>query len=771
MQERRLDVFGGRGVRDGGKVKPCDGAGGEQRFQFAAAVLQRRFEERETVTPEQIVTGNGYRDFAAEEEVVAAGAAEAFLQLGEGQGATVAPGEQFAVDDEIAGQHAHGRDEIGKLLRDAVQVAGKQFHAFALFVDLAADAVVFFLQPDGRAEPGENRFGGGLGTREHELQRVKDTQGDDGELVGARGPRDGVQVAAEQVGFAHRIERASAGGGDGFLDETFFQTDAQIASDDFDEVFGGAWRKAAEAFAEQVEFRGGTPGGGQLFKKRGDVRQRSGPGLGATGENRFRRVAAVAETDIGATVVALVETGEFEEGALDDGPAEIERARIGLRERASGKIQGGKRGFGVVETREVFGEEADFFEFAGGGFNAFGDGREGGEIVGVFGHRGRRGRFYDHGGGRRGHREFELVVASDGPGLDTAFTQRAGKVFGETVQGEHAARIHELDEAEEVVEIGVIGKRERGVALVAKARAGIQRPTGDHRGAGLGDGFEKRRAGRVGWCDDHVARRIGGGEFAVRGKCQSAVFVNASEARGLFVQHHGQPGAGEAAEDFLAFAETVAEEHRGFAVVERFPTKPDDVPQHVGGGRQHVVGTSIRRLHDEHVGGGRGAGFGGETGAEFEISGVEQASVRGVFQKNLRGTVDVSGGMERDRVILCEGFGASKRQDVFAALGGHAGPHQLGRAFGADDLSVRGEVVEMRVRNEGTFDRVVRVEPPAGLRQPYSVAKLDIPSHASGQRSRRRLRDKRNAQVFASREYLPAPVNSRPRHTTAMVAG
>jgi hypothetical protein len=93
----------------------------------------------------------------------------------------------------------------------------------------------------------------------------------------------------------------------------------------------------------------------------------------------------------------------------------------------------------------------------------------------------------------------------------------------------------------------------------------------------------------------------------------------------------------------------------------------------------------------------------------------------------LGGAVDVSGGMERDGGIGRELLGAAEREDVFAALGGHAGAHEAGGAFGAEDLAVRCEVIEVCVGNEGAVDGVVGVEPPVDLREVDPVAELDVP--------------------------------------------
>jgi hypothetical protein len=69
-----------------------------------------------------------------------------------------------------------------------------------------------------------------------------------------------------------------------------------------------------------------------------------------------------------------------------------------------------------------------------------------------------------------GERQFQLVVFADGPGLDAAVAKVLGEVRSKAVQRQHASRLHEVDEEVEVVETGVVGEREGGVAAVAEDR-------------------------------------------------------------------------------------------------------------------------------------------------------------------------------------------------------------------------------------------------------------------------------------------------------------
>lgn len=263
-----------------------------------------------------------------------------------------------------------------------MEVAGEEFDAASLFVELTADAVVFFLEPDGRSEAGGDGFGGGLGAREHKLERVENAERDAGEGVAAGGADDGGEVAAEHAGFADGFERAAGGGGDGFFDEAFFEADAKIGGDDLDEVFRGGGGEAGEAGLEEVELGGGAACGGEGGEEGGGFGEGEGLGRGAAGEQGFGGVAAVAVAQIRLLEVGGGEAGDFEDSAAEEGPADVEGARIGLGEGAAGEEDGGVGGIFVgVERSEVVAEEGDFFQFGRGRLYAVGDCGELGEVV------------------------------------------------------------------------------------------------------------------------------------------------------------------------------------------------------------------------------------------------------------------------------------------------------------------------------------------------------------------------------------------------------
>ena len=78
------------------------------------------------------------------------------------------------------------------------------------------------------------------------------------------------------------------------------------------------------------------------------------------------------------------------------------------------------------------------------------------------------------------------------------------------------------------------------------------------------------------------------------------------------------------ADDFLRFAEGVAEEHGHSIVGVGFAAKGDHAGESFRGRREDVAREAEGRLHDEGVGAAPFGGLGGEAWAQFEIAGVEQ---------------------------------------------------------------------------------------------------------------------------------------------------
>jgi len=70
------------------------------------------------------------------------------------------PGKDFTIEDEFAWEIGEGCGEFGEF-DDFIEGAGEKFYSGGAFVDLGADAVVFFLNYDRSRAIGKN-FGGGF---------------------------------------------------------------------------------------------------------------------------------------------------------------------------------------------------------------------------------------------------------------------------------------------------------------------------------------------------------------------------------------------------------------------------------------------------------------------------------------------------------------------------------------------------------------------------------------------------------------------------------
>ena len=103
-----------------------------------------------------------------------------------------------------------------------------------------------------------------------------------------------------------------------------------------------------------------------------------------------------------------------------------------------------------------------------------------------------------------------------------------------------------------------------------------------------------------------------------------------------------------------------------------------------------------------------------------------------VRQQALGRAENMTGGKQGHRGVAGQPLGMAERQDVLDPVAGQARPHQAGGAGGAKNLPVGGDVIGMRVRDERTGNRKMRIKPPAGLRQPEAVAMVDLPAHGRG---------------------------------------
>lgn len=407
------------------------------------------------------------------------------------------------------------------------------------------------------------------------------------------------------------------------------------------------------------------------------------------------------------------------EDVADDGPAELKGFVFAAGKRGAGEPDGSGVERGRFELAKVFGKDFGFLEFFGGGADlsaGLGEAREefgfrkGGDGVGQreWGrtrHLVPYNATFSLGGGER-EGERKLVLFAEGLGVVAEVAQGLGELGGKAVEREDFFGLDLFDEFDEVREVGVVAERECGVGLVTEAAVGIDSPAGEDGDADFAEVAHHGGVGDVRRTEKNFTPRGTGFVFFVGGKALAEAFVDFGEAMDGAVEHDGQARFAEAAEDFLGFAETVAEEDGSFVVVEGFAAEADDALNDFGGGRETVFGLAVRRLHDEDVGFDGRARFGGEAAAEFEIASVEKGLAAG-FDEGHRAAEDVAGGSQRDverlvGVIRDSPFFA-EFEEAFDPFAADARVHEFGSGRAENDFAMERCVIGMGVADEADF--------------------------------------------------------------------
>ena len=128
--------------------------------ELQAALGEREVEELVVVEEEQVEGDEADRQTRGREEIDLL-AAEALLEFGERERAAVAPADDFAIEDEVAGDVAKRIDEFGEF-GDAIQRARIDLDLAAALVCLGADAVEFFFDQGAVGKCGD-QVGRGFG--------------------------------------------------------------------------------------------------------------------------------------------------------------------------------------------------------------------------------------------------------------------------------------------------------------------------------------------------------------------------------------------------------------------------------------------------------------------------------------------------------------------------------------------------------------------------------------------------------------------------------
>ena len=190
-------------------------------------------------------------------------------------------------------------------------------------------------------------------------------------------------------------------------------------------------------------------------------------------------------------------------------------------------------------------------------------------------------------------------MAGQRPCFHAAIAQIARELGGESMQREHALRLDKIDIAQQIVVIGVIGKREGGVDLITIDGVRIDRPAADHGDAFARNFLEHARTVRARRTNQDFA-----GDFVrvvahVFAKRLAELLVDARHLKDGAVQHRRETGAVERAKNFLRFAERITEQHRNFAFIDRLATERDDLIDDLLGGRKAVARQTVGRFHDQ----------------------------------------------------------------------------------------------------------------------------------------------------------------------------
>src|SRR2546423_1606723 len=160
LEETVLDFFDAAAEFGAGVLQQRLLGAGEKLLQQKAPLRERRIEQCAVVEKEQVESHEAYWQLLAREEIDLL-AAEALLELGEGNGAAIAPADDFAIEDEFAGNTAQGRVQLGEF-GDAIERARVNLYLRGAFVSLGANPVELVFH-EGPVREGGDDVGGRIG--------------------------------------------------------------------------------------------------------------------------------------------------------------------------------------------------------------------------------------------------------------------------------------------------------------------------------------------------------------------------------------------------------------------------------------------------------------------------------------------------------------------------------------------------------------------------------------------------------------------------------
>ena len=113
------------------------------------------------------------------------------------------------------------------------------------------------------------------------------------------------------------------------------------------------------------------------------------------------------------------------------------------------------------------------------------------------------------------------------------------------MEREYALGLHKIDVANQIIVIGVIGKRKGGIDLITINRIGIDCPAAQHRDAFARNFFQHARAARAGRANENFSGHVAGLVTDVFTKRLAELLVNARHLKNGAMQHGRKAGAVE----------------------------------------------------------------------------------------------------------------------------------------------------------------------------------------------------------------------------------
>src|SRR5579863_6864600 len=284
-------------------------------------------------------------------------AAKALLERGERQRTPVAPSDDLAVQDELTRQSGKGREELRKLA-DRVERTREEPRVLARLVRLSANPVVFVFDLCALGEV-LHRLGGGLrGARQHESDGMEQREMRLAEFVWGSEADGCANVAGEHVGALHLLWRLRKGVRDGQFNETHFETDAQVAGDDLDDVLRLDRCRASQQFLERDQLLCRASTRRQLVKRSKCVGERQRSSSSLPRQNLFRHRAEVAVLPVDGLEALGAGTCEAAQHLPDQGSAGSKNPLFDARERAPGEEDRGERRVVRWQVAEILAHQA-----------------------------------------------------------------------------------------------------------------------------------------------------------------------------------------------------------------------------------------------------------------------------------------------------------------------------------------------------------------------------------------------------------------------------